>query len=130
MYSFEQFKRSRWSLVILSEGRILFKSRARAIKPLVRFCSQVAARPTDLTIYDKYIGRAAALLMVSLKPTQIMTPIISEGGTACLAEHGLSFTAEQQVKYLMGVASEDMCRWEKQALGKSPEQFYSEVISQ
>lgn len=126
-YSFERFRSSRWTLVILSEGRIVFKSRARAISPLVRYLKSGPGQSDDLVIYDKYIGRAAALLMVLIGPAEVYTPVISEGGREVLQQYGLLFHADRTVKYLMGEASQEMCKWERASLGKTPEQFREEV---
>ena len=125
MYSFDRFKKSPWSLVVLERGRIVFRSRASSLKPLVRFLkSELNKNYSQLVIFDKYIGRAAALLMVLIKPVKVHTPVISEGGRRALEESGIPFEAERQVKYLMGIASEEMCGWEKMALGKTPEEFF------
>lgn len=126
-YSFERFKRSRWSLVILSEGRIIFKSRARSISPLIRYLESQPRSQQDSVIFDKYVGRAAALLMVLIAPIHVHTPVISEGGDQILSQYGIPFTAERTVKYLMGEASEDMCRWEKASSGKTPEAFWQDL---
>ena len=123
MYSFERFKQSTWSLVILAEGRIIFRSRAKAVMPLRRFLAVRTSVNQPLVIYDKYVGRAAALLMALIRPTQVFTPVVSEAGKATLEHYAIAFEADAEVKYLMGIASDDMFRWEKMSLGKSPEEF-------
>ena len=124
MYSYDKFIISRWSLVIMAEGRIVFRSRASAIKPLIRFLKSDQIEEDALTIYDKYVGRAAALLMVRVKPLEVRTPVISEGGREVFEKFGISYIAQRQVKYLMGVASDEMCRWEKMTVGKTPDEFW------
>jgi len=123
MYSFDRFIKSSWSLVVLAEGRIIFRSRASAIKPLIRFIRSDLTSSSHLVIFDKYIGRAAALLMVLIKPVRVHTPVISEGGRQVLDKYQIPYEARKQVKYLMGMASDEMCRWEKMAAGKTPEEF-------
>ncbi|MFH1688525.1 MAG: DUF1893 domain-containing protein [bacterium] len=123
MYSFARFQKSPWSLVVLSGGRMVFKSRAKAIEPLLRYLNTNPPPLADAVIYDKYVGRAAALLMTLVGPIVVKTPIISDGGAAALLEHEIAFEAGRQVKWPMGVASENMCYWEKLAMGKSPREF-------
>ena len=123
MYSFEQFKRSRWSLVALANGRVVYRSRGRALKPLTRLHRERQASWGDLTIYDEYVGRAAALLTVLLHPVAVHTPIVSEAGEAVLREHGVELHSDKRVKWLMGVASEGMCEWEKLSMEHTPESF-------
>ena len=123
MYSYDKFINSKWSLVIMAEDRIIFRSRASAIKPLIRFLKSDQIEEA-LTIYDKYVGRAAALLMVRIKPLKVHTPVISEGGREVFKKFGIPYKAQRQVKYLMGMASDEMCRWEKMTVGKTPDEFW------
>ena len=74
-----------------------------------------------------YTGRAAALLMVLIKPAKVYTPIISEGAREVFQQYDIPFETLETVKYLMGVASDGMCQWEKKALGKSPEEFWKMI---
>ena len=124
VYSFDRFKRSHWSLVVIRDSRIIFRSKASAIKPLIRFIESGPVESGKLTVYDKYVGRAAALLIVLIKPVEVQTPVISEGGREVLEKYEIPFQAERDVKYLMGIASDDMCKWEKMTIGKSPDEFW------
>ncbi len=124
MYSYERFINSKWTLVITDSNRIVFRSQARAIKPLIRYLRHHHEPGGELVIYDKYVGRAAALLMVLIKPVKVYTPVISAGGEETLKDSGIPYKAEKRVKYLMGVASDEMCRWEKMTIGKTPEEFF------
>ncbi|UCE25286.1 MAG: DUF1893 domain-containing protein [Candidatus Zixiibacteriota bacterium] len=123
MYSYERFLNSKWSLVITESDRIIFRSRATAIKPLIRYLKQHHKPGRQVIIYDKYVGRAAALLMVLIKPVKVFTPVISFGGEETLKEFQVPYKAQKRVEYLMGMASDEMCRWEKMTIGKTPEEF-------
>jgi len=129
MYNFEKFVESKWSLVIIGKGKIIFKSQASGIKPLVTFMkNDMGNNNQDLVIYDRYIGRAAALLMVLINPSKVYTPIISEGGSDVLKKYKITYFAQQQVKYLMGYASDKMCRWEKIAMNKTPQELWEVLL--
>lgn len=123
MYSLERFADSGWSLVIRYEGKIIFRSRASGLKALQRYLKQSGQGRQGVEIYDTHIGRAAGLLMVLARPSQVFTNVISDGGREVMERHNLIFEATKQVKYLMGIASEGTCRWERLAIGKSPEEF-------
>jgi len=114
-------------MVILEADRVIFRSRAAAIKPVIRFIkSGGRERGADsLVIYDKYVGRAAALLMSLVSPKLVCTPVLSESGEQTLKQFDIPFQADRRVKYLMGIASADMCKWEKMTLGKTPEEFWA-----
>lgn len=124
MYSFDSFINSKWSLVITAGDRVVFRSQASGIKGLVRFLRAGIANEDDTVIYDKYVGRAAALLMTLIKPVKVYTPVISEGGKEVFEKHDIPYKAQRTVKYLMGIASDEMCRWEKMCIGKSPKEFW------
>lgn len=124
MYSYDRFIKSPWSLVVISDGRIIFRSRASALKPLVRYLKSRRDQDGQVIIYDKYIGRAAALLMTLIKPREVHTPVISEGGRQVLEQYRVRFHADREVKFLMGVASDQMCGWEKMSVGKTPSELW------
>ncbi len=123
MYTFEKFKQSTWSLVVLADNKVVFRSRARGLTPLRKLVNSNFSSDRRLTIYDKYVGCAAALLMALLKPSGVFTPVVSEAGKATLTRYNIPLVAEREVKYLMGIASDEMCGWEKMSIGKTPEEF-------
>lgn len=125
MYTYDRFIKSKWSLAVIADRRIVFRSQASAIRPLIRYLREKPDTLEPVTIYDKYVGRAAALLMVLVKPAKVYTPVISEGGAQTLEAHKIPFKADRQVKYLMGLASDEMCRWEKMTIGKTPDEFWA-----
>lgn len=124
MHSFDKFIKSKWSLVITAGEQVIFRSQAGGIKGLARFLKSGIPTEDDIVVYDKYVGRAAALLMVLIKPVKVYTPVISEGGKEVLDREGIPYKAQKTVKYLMGMASDEMCRWEKMCIGKTPEEFW------
>lgn len=127
MYTLEQFKDSGLSLVILHGDQIAFESPGSDLRPLVEYLGQ--GNPTDesVTVFDKYIGRAAATLMSLAGAHQVHGLIVSEGGAQTLETAAISFTAEKRVEYLMGAASENMCRWEKFAASHTSEELLAEL---
>ena len=127
MTTLEEFKKSRWNLVIYCSEEVVFTSSESDLRPLVDFLHNQADKFTSPVIFDKYTGRAAAMLMVLVKPEKVYTPIISEGAIEVFQQHSIPFEATETVKYLMGVASDGMCQWEKKALGKSPEEFWKMI---
>lgn len=110
-------------------GQLIFHSREHNIRPLVKFVSLQLKRRRKLIIFDKYIGRAAALLFILLKPAIIYTPVISKSGAQTLRKAHISFKAQKHVPHLMNVASTGMCKWEKLSSDKNPREFYNLVKS-
>lgn len=124
MYTLEQFLAGGQSLVIYCGDEVVFRSESSDLRPLIEFIDGAEEVSGELTLFDKYVGRAAGLLMALIKPRMVYAGIISEGGVETLEKYTIPFEAARRVKYLMGVASDDMCQWEKMSLGKSPRQLW------
>lgn len=122
-----EFKKSGKSLTIFDGEKIVFSSEKDALEPLIEFI-KLNSSFENLIIFDKYIGRAAAMLMTLLKPKKVYTPVISQFGKEVFEKHKISCEAEKEVEYLMGIASDSMCQWEKLSVGKSPQEFLEIVI--
>ena len=127
MYTFDEFAKSEWSLVVCKEGTAFFRSKDSDLEPLVRYLAEHETNSENVTVYDKYTGRAAALLMALVMPDMVYTGTISDGGVEVLNEHNIRFQAGDRVRYLMGIASDGMCRWEKMAVGKTPLELLGEL---
>lgn len=124
MYTFDQFQQSGKSLVIIKDDELVYQSDRNALDPLIQFIKEKRHLEGGFVIFDKYIGRAAALLMTFLKPKKVYTPVISQFGREEFERFGIDYHFDKEVKYLMGVASDNMCRWEKMTVGKTPDQFW------
>ncbi len=130
MYTLDEFIDSKWSFVVYHGDRIVFSSQESDLHPLMEYFAHSGPMETaDIILFDRYIGRAAALLMTLAKPRHVYTGTISEGGIETLDKASIPFESRERVKWLMGVASKDMCRWEKLALGKTPQDFYDHLKS-
>ena len=114
-----------------SDRELIFRSQASDLKPLIDLLRTDAAKKSRqcLCVYDRYVGRAAALLITRIQPAKVLTGVISEGGTETLATHEIAFEAGRSVKFLKGIAGDDICRWEKMALGKTSDEFWKELQS-
>lgn len=120
MYSLVQFTKSSYSLVVYRSHRRIFSSRARALKPLVSFLRRFGAHPQPVIVFDRCIGRAAALILSLVRPRQVLTPVISKAGVNSLRKYSIPFTATKRVPHLMNLASEGTCRWEMLTSGQTP----------
>ncbi|MBU0598525.1 DUF1893 domain-containing protein [Patescibacteria group bacterium] len=129
MYSLAKFKKSPWSLIVYQGNCVIFRSKASSLLPLIRFLDKISVKGKKHIFYDKYVGRAAALLMIIAKPAEINTPIISSNAIKLLKSKGICVNYSKEVKYLMGFASDEMCKWEKLSFGTSSDNFYKLVKS-
>ena len=124
MHTLEQFLAGGDSLNVYRGEEMIFSSESSDLKPLIDFIDSAEEMSGELTFFDKYVGRAAGLLMALVKPCMVYAGVISEGGAETLEKYDIPFEAGRRVKYLMGVASGDMCQWEKLSLGKDPQQLW------
>ncbi|MBU0985286.1 MAG: DUF1893 domain-containing protein [candidate division Zixibacteria bacterium] len=127
MYTLDEFLASGWSLVVYADDDLVYRSKDSDLIPLLDFLDRDRESSLRLTIFDRYIGRAAALLMVLIQPQRVCAGVLSEGGAIVLRENKVPFEAVRQVKYLMDIASEGMCRWEKAAQHRTPEEWWQAV---
>lgn len=127
MLTLNEFAQGDRNFVVVVDGKEVFSSTRSDLIPILDYLDSERTGHKDAVLFDRYIGRAAALLMTMLKPAMICTPVISKGGRAVFEEFQIAFEATEMVEYLMGVASDGMCRWEKLAQGKSPSEFHELV---
>jgi hypothetical protein len=123
-YSLKQFKKDGFSLAVFKCDRLIFHSREKNLRPLVKFITKFGWRQDNLVMYDKYIGRAAALLFVGLEPQHIYSPIISKAAIPILKKNNVEYSAKKIVPHLMGVASQGTCVWEKMSVGHTTASFW------
>lgn len=126
------FKNSSQSLLVFENEAVIFESSNPGLQPMFDFYNQfvqvtetgvVKLLKSDLTIYDRYIGRASAFLISLLHPVFVYTPVISQFGKMEFEKAGTKYQADKEVKYLMGEASAELCRWEKLTVGMKADEF-------
>lgn len=81
------------TLVFHSDGKWLYP-----LFDLERFLTQSEHCPADLTVHDKIVGRAAALLMIHLELGRVHAQLISQLGREVLEHYAVPYTYEQQVE--------------------------------
>lgn len=130
MYTLEQFERSRWSFVVLSRGKIFFRSKASDLRPILRYLKRFGPKRKKVFIFDKIVGRAAALLFVLIQPERVFASVLSERGEAVLRKHGITAEARKLVDRIMAVSSPSLCQWEKLSQGQTAESFFKLLSNQ
>jgi hypothetical protein len=112
-YNLNYFTNKSWSLVLIKDGKIIYKSEDQGLKPLV-FCLKTHREEMRGSIvFDKIIGRAAAMLLVYGKIEEVWTPIISEGGLEYLQKNKIKVICQNKVKNILNKKGDDLCPMEK-----------------
>ena len=89
------------TLIVLQDGTPIFTSYGKWLHPLFELEAYLAVhsnRPENLTIQDKIIGKAAALLIHRLGFRTIQAGVLSRLGEAVLQRYEIAYTYEQLVE--------------------------------
>ena len=89
------------TLTMLHEGTPIFTSFSKWLYPLFEleaYLTDHAFEPAYLTLQDKIIGKAAALLIHRLGFRTVQAGILSRLGEAVLQRHAMTYTSEQLVE--------------------------------
>ena len=103
---------------VLTDGRTVFTSTDRGVKPLVRFLES-GEIPAGLSAADKVVGKATALLYCLLKVRCLWAGVISDAALEVLQAHGIGVQWETRVPQIQN----------RQGNGRCPMELATEGIS-
>ena len=126
---FDEFLASSNTLQVYEGGKLIFASQKDRLLPLVEYIENFAANHRDVIIFDKIMGRAAALLCIKASCREVYSPLGSQLAIEALEEHGVKHHLSQIVPCIRKPNGEDMCPMEKLSLDKTPEEFYQSLIN-
>jgi len=92
--------------------------------PLMEYLSGATTRYQRITILDKVMGNAAALLSVKTGCHEVWSPLGSELAIRTLDRYGISYHLNATVPYITQADGKTMCPMEKLSIDKEPEEFY------
>ncbi len=131
MYSrlFSEFLVSDNSLQVYEGDNLIFASSKDRLLPLLEYIDRFAAYHQQVVIFDKVIGRAAALLCARASCREVYSPLGSQLAVKALDEYGIKYHLTKVVPYIQQLGRDDMCPMEKLSLDKGPEEFYEAIRS-
>ena len=91
---------------------------------MLEYLGHVALQHQKVTILDKIMGNAAALLSIKADCQEIYSPLGSRLATITLARYGVKYHLAEIVPYIQNASGEDMCPMEKLSIDKEAEEFY------
>jgi hypothetical protein len=124
---FSKFLVSDDTLWVYSGDRRIFASDQRHLLPLLEYINEYASYQKQVTILDRIMGNAAALLSVEAAAKEVYSPLGSELAASTLAKHNIDYHLNEIVPYIWDRSRGDMCPLEKLSINKSPEEFYEAV---
>ena len=124
---FNDFLASKDSLQVYSEDELLFSSAKDGLLPLLDYITEFAPSSAGITVFDRIVGNAAALLLVKANCRKIYSPLGSELAARTLDYHAVEYNFTEVVPYIRNRSGQGMCPMEKLSLHKTPGEFYEAV---
>jgi len=126
---FNEFLVSSDKLQVYSGDRLIFTSSKDGLLSLLEYMARFSPLKKDVTVFDRVVGNAAALLLKRISCREVYSPLGSELAVKTLRRFGIEYHFTEVVPYIRGRGQQDMCPMEKLSLGKSPEEFYQACLS-
>lgn len=122
-YSLDFFLAKGWAFALVKGDKIIYKSKKQRLLPLLFCLKKYKAQMRGSMVFDKVIGRAAALLLIYGGVKKVLTPTISRGALQILARGGAEIKYQKIVKNILNQAGDDLCPMEKLSQGKNSVEF-------
>ena len=126
---FDEFLVSNDKLRVYGGDRLIFTSSRDGLLSLIEYIDKFSLLEKDVTVFDRVVGNAAALLLKRISCGEVYSPLASELAVKTLRHFGIGCHFTEIVPYIRGRGQEDMCPMEKLSLGKSPEEFYQACLA-
>ena len=112
---------------VLTDGRKVFTSTDRGVKPLVRFLES-GEIPAGLSAADKVVGRATAYLYVLLRVREVYAQIISRSAAEVLRKYGIGVACEKTVPNIINRKGDGICPFEAAVMEiDDPDRAYAAI---
>ena len=121
---FKLFLDSDNTLNIYKEDKLIFVSTKDRLLPLMDYVDEFANQHSQIVVFDKLTGNAAALLCIKAHSREIYSPLGSELAEKTLDSYEIAYHFNKVVPFIQQANRKDMCPMEKLSIGKGPEEFY------
>ena len=121
---YSDFLTSQDTLRVYVGDILAFASDKDRLLPLMDYIDAYGAVCQTVTIYDRIMGNAAALLSVKANAREVYSPLGSELAIETLKKHIIKYHLDEVVPCITRDDGKGMCPMEELSLGKEPEEFY------
>jgi hypothetical protein len=121
---FNRFMNSGNTLWVYHDGKLIFSSNKERLSPLLDYIHSFMPGVRGVTVFDRVVGNAAALLLKKASCLEVYSPLGSEFAAQTLRHQGIKFHFSKTVPHILNELGNDVCPVEKLSLGKNPEEFY------
>jgi hypothetical protein len=116
-------------LMIFSNGELIFQSKSKGIRPHLEAIEEFGEKLHGSLIVDKIVGRAAALLILYSRASEVQAQVLSEPGKQVFDEHKLDYNYLHLVPHIKQEDGRIFCPFERMVQGISdPEKAYRAII--
>jgi len=126
---FEEFLAGDDTLRVYAGDTPVFTSEKDGLLPLMEYLAGGGASEQPVTIFDKIMGNAAALLSVMASAREVYSPLGSEIAVGTLERYGIAHHLTKIVPFIQRADKKGMCPMEQLSIGKDPEEFYKEMLT-
>jgi hypothetical protein len=120
---FDEFLTSKNTLRVYKGNKLIFTSDKDRLLPLVEYIHKFASKHRKVVIFDKIMGRAAALLCIMANCREVYSPLGSQLALGVLGKRGIKYHLTRTVPCIQ-TPDGNMCPMELLSVGKEPEEFY------
>lgn len=124
---FSEFLTSDDTLRVYMDETQVFASKKERLLPLMEYIANHVTDNPPVTIFDKIMGNAAALLSIKINCRNVYSPLGSEFAAETLRRYGINYHISSIVSYIQREDGQGMCPMEQMSLHKEPEDFYREL---
>lgn len=121
---YHRFKQSNLALAVVWGGKIVYKSKKRGIKAILSLLKEDKSLLKNRIIFDKIMGRAAALLLVYAGAGEVRAVVGSKGAERVFRKYRIYHRFIKKVDKIYDLSGKKTCPLEKLANNKNPESFY------
>jgi hypothetical protein len=120
---FDKFLTSDNALRVYKGNKLIFASDKDGLRPLVEYVHKFASSHRNVVIFDKIMGRAAALLCIKANCREVYSPLGSQLAVEVLGKRGIKYHLTRTVPRIQKPDG-NMCPMEALSIGKEPEEFF------
>jgi hypothetical protein len=121
---FSEFLKSPDTFRVYKGARLLFSSRKDKLAPMLDYIDNCMPYAAGVTVYDRIVGNAAALFLITIKCRIVYSALGSENAIKTLEAAGIGYRFNETIDCIMNDPGTDMCPMERLSLGKTPDDFY------
>ena len=121
---FRAFLASDDTLRVYEDGTLVYSSKKDRLLPLLDYIAGRGAGGRPVTVFDKIMGNAAALLAIRAGCREVYSPLGSDLAVRTLDAYGVRHHLTRTVPFIIRDDGTDLCPMEQLSIGKGPEDFY------